>query len=332
MRFITVLFTLILATTLHAQPAPCDFCKAFYRGDANRDGWVDHTDPIYILNYLYQGGPQPPCMDAADANDDGFVDGSDPGYLLAFLYQGGPAPPYPSIDNLDGEQLDPTCDAITPECDYQAPASTQFVMFDGASSPQWLRPIPGHPEWDQVIDSGTGLGRYAALAKFITFRNITSRCGTFPDEGNLFDIKFSASIHSGPLITPRILGTTRSDGTAWIRVYTEWAVDGQMSWNTDCNIDCNPNPLEAPGHKQAVQWVVLPDISQPSATLFRLPSAADFLFGKVICTGHAQNPLVCADHYMGSLCGAQTIRKEHNQYFSDPCEFVQTPGHTAPHE
>jgi len=325
MRSIIVLFTLALSAPVFAQ-APCDFCKAFYRGDADRSGWVDHTDPIYILNWLYQGGPQPPCLDAADANDDGFVDGSDAGFLLDYLYQGGPQPPYPTYENLDGEQLDPTLDAITPECDYQAPANTSFVMFDDVSAPQWVRQIPGHTEWDEVIDDGSALGTYAALAKHVKFRNTVNRCGTPADEGNLFDLTFSASLHQGPLLTPRILGTTRSDGTAWIRIYTEWYIQGQFNYQYDCGLGCNPSPFEGQGHWQIGQWLIMPDAYQPSATVFRMPSALDLLFGKVIATGHAQNPLWAADHYMGSLCGAQRLRKEKNQYFSNPCGMVKTPG------
>jgi hypothetical protein len=69
------------------------------RGDANNDQTVNLTDPTYINNYLYQGGPAPPCMNQADANNDGRVDLSDSIFLLNWLYQGGPPPPYPGPYN-----------------------------------------------------------------------------------------------------------------------------------------------------------------------------------------------------------------------------------------
>lgn len=65
------------------------------RGDANNDGAVNMSDATTITNYLYQGGPAPPCMNQADVNDDGTVDNSDAVYLLDWLYQGGSAPPSP---------------------------------------------------------------------------------------------------------------------------------------------------------------------------------------------------------------------------------------------
>jgi len=69
------------------------------RGDANNNGSVDQADAVYISNYLFNGGPAPPCMNQADANNSGTVDVSDPTYILNWLYQGGPAPPAPGPYN-----------------------------------------------------------------------------------------------------------------------------------------------------------------------------------------------------------------------------------------
>lgn len=65
------------------------------RGDANVDSVVNGADPQFILNWLYSGGPAPPCLNQADANNDGAVYQSDAVYLLNWLYNGGPAPPSP---------------------------------------------------------------------------------------------------------------------------------------------------------------------------------------------------------------------------------------------
>lgn len=81
----------------------------FRRGDADDNGAVNITDAEFILNYLFWGGEEPGCLDAADANDDGRVDMTDPIYLLDFLFRGGPAPPPP----FERCGTDPTADTVT---------------------------------------------------------------------------------------------------------------------------------------------------------------------------------------------------------------------------
>jgi hypothetical protein len=39
----------------------------FARGDTNADGRVDVSDSVFVLNYLFIGGREPPCLDAAAA-------------------------------------------------------------------------------------------------------------------------------------------------------------------------------------------------------------------------------------------------------------------------
>jgi hypothetical protein len=69
------------------------------RGDANSDGVVDGADATCITNYLFLGGPAPPCMNQADADNSGAVDISDSIYILNWLFSGGPEPPYPGPSN-----------------------------------------------------------------------------------------------------------------------------------------------------------------------------------------------------------------------------------------
>jgi hypothetical protein len=79
----------------------------FQRGDANANGNVGEptTDAIVLCNFLFLGGPPPPCFDAADANDDGRVDISD----CQVIPGGGPFPPPGNACGLEstGEAL--TC-------------------------------------------------------------------------------------------------------------------------------------------------------------------------------------------------------------------------------
>jgi hypothetical protein len=87
----------------------------FIRGEANLDSTKgpDISDGIFILNWLFVGGREPLCKDAADVNDDGNVDISDGVALFAFLFTGGKAPrdPFPNAgldttpDSLDCELM-----------------------------------------------------------------------------------------------------------------------------------------------------------------------------------------------------------------------------------
>jgi hypothetical protein len=67
----------------------------FHRGDSNADGSINITDGIYILNYLFLGGPTPTCLEAANPNDDAQINITDGIYVLNFLFLGGPAPANP---------------------------------------------------------------------------------------------------------------------------------------------------------------------------------------------------------------------------------------------
>jgi hypothetical protein len=66
---------------------------SFVRGDVNRDGVINISDVVYLINYLYVGGPPPTPREAGDANADGFINVSDVVYLINYLYVGGPPPP-----------------------------------------------------------------------------------------------------------------------------------------------------------------------------------------------------------------------------------------------
>ncbi len=84
--------------------------ELFVRGDANRDGGRNITDPIFILGTMFFPGPGAPlCLDAMDVDDSGVLDLTDPIYLLNYLFLGGPVPPPPGPDkpgvDLTGDPL-----------------------------------------------------------------------------------------------------------------------------------------------------------------------------------------------------------------------------------
>jgi len=62
------------------------------RGDANGDCKVMVSDVIYLVNYLFKGGPASNPVEAGDANCDDEVTVSDVVYLINYLFKGGPPP------------------------------------------------------------------------------------------------------------------------------------------------------------------------------------------------------------------------------------------------
>ncbi|KPL04142.1 MAG: hypothetical protein AMJ73_04585, partial [candidate division Zixibacteria bacterium SM1_73] len=77
---------------------PCDTSDAYFSiidyifGDANGDGVVNSADVVYLINYLFKGGPAPEPMAAGDSNDDCVINSADVVYLINYLFKGGPAP------------------------------------------------------------------------------------------------------------------------------------------------------------------------------------------------------------------------------------------------
>lgn len=72
------------------------------RADINHDGvGPDISDLVYLVSYMFQGGPQPPCEDPVgsdyfpEADIDGNMTGpdiSDLVYLVTYMFQSGPPP------------------------------------------------------------------------------------------------------------------------------------------------------------------------------------------------------------------------------------------------
>ncbi|HAK94966.1 MAG TPA: hypothetical protein DCM87_08170, partial [Planctomycetes bacterium] len=95
-------------------PTPPAWNCQFKRGDVDRDGDVDITD-YYHLSYYLSDTYLPLNLDAADVNDDGAVGDADQMYLLQYLYASGPQPPPP----FSYFALDPTYDLIELPCQDQ---------------------------------------------------------------------------------------------------------------------------------------------------------------------------------------------------------------------
>jgi len=72
------------------------------RGDTNQDGDIDLADPIHMILWLFQGGDEVPCIEAADTNDDASVDIGDVMTSLNYLFLNSPG------------ALSGTCEATAP--------------------------------------------------------------------------------------------------------------------------------------------------------------------------------------------------------------------------
>jgi hypothetical protein len=102
-------FVSFFPRTLGGRIAIVEDLGLFSRGDANADRLFDVSDAIFVFSFLFLGGPDPSCKDAADANDDGSLDLSDGVAILGQLFLGeeGIPPPFPSRGS------DPTPDELT---------------------------------------------------------------------------------------------------------------------------------------------------------------------------------------------------------------------------
>jgi uncharacterized delta-60 repeat protein len=64
----------------------------FWCGDANGDNKVTVSDVVYMINYLFKGGPPPIPLKAGDVNCDGKETVSDVVYTVNYLFKGGLKP------------------------------------------------------------------------------------------------------------------------------------------------------------------------------------------------------------------------------------------------
>ena len=62
------------------------------RGDVNQDEVINSADVVYLINYLFKGGPAPEPLWIGDVNCDGIINSADVVYLINYLFKGGPPP------------------------------------------------------------------------------------------------------------------------------------------------------------------------------------------------------------------------------------------------
>jgi hypothetical protein len=70
-----------------------ELCPVELTGDVNVNGVRTSADVIYMVNYVFKGGPPPlPVAGAGDVNCDGSVTSADIIYLVNHVFKSGPAP------------------------------------------------------------------------------------------------------------------------------------------------------------------------------------------------------------------------------------------------
>ncbi|MCI0637281.1 MAG: hypothetical protein L0206_25700, partial [Actinobacteria bacterium] len=93
----------------------------FLRGDINGNGVVFAlVDALYLLDWAFTEGDDPPCMDAADVNDNGVVFALvDALALLDWAFTEGDDPPDPGPTSCGTDPTDDSvdCDTVSGACD-----------------------------------------------------------------------------------------------------------------------------------------------------------------------------------------------------------------------
>jgi len=88
----SLLFTTSVASFEPFYVSGCIAVEAFAAGDVNKDGKVNLGDIIYLVNYVFKGGPAPNPIWLGDANGDGSSNLGDIIFLVNYVFKGGPGP------------------------------------------------------------------------------------------------------------------------------------------------------------------------------------------------------------------------------------------------
>jgi hypothetical protein len=92
--------------------------EVFRRGDVNESGGLEITDAIRTLGFLFLGGIEITCRDAADADDNGELQITDAVRTLNYLFLGGDPPPAPGPDRCgpDPDSIPDSLGGCAGEC------------------------------------------------------------------------------------------------------------------------------------------------------------------------------------------------------------------------
>ncbi len=88
----------VCGTTADLSPFLVAHLRLYECADANGDGSISISDAVYIISYIFKGGPAPVPVMAADANCDYTINIMDPIYLINYIFRGGNGPCDPDGD------------------------------------------------------------------------------------------------------------------------------------------------------------------------------------------------------------------------------------------
>jgi len=83
-------------------------------GDVNADCHVNHGDILYLRDFMFAGGPEPPYPDNADANGDCELSLGDLSHLIMYVFMDG-EPPLPGC-SAPGPQEDDATESLASPC------------------------------------------------------------------------------------------------------------------------------------------------------------------------------------------------------------------------
>jgi hypothetical protein len=66
--------------------------RSYICGDSDGSKEVDIDDVVYLINYIFSGGPEPDPYESGDADCSGEVDIDDVVWLINYIFSGGNAP------------------------------------------------------------------------------------------------------------------------------------------------------------------------------------------------------------------------------------------------
>lgn len=65
---------------------------SFLCGDADGSNLITISDAVYLINYIFSGGPAPVPLMSGDADCNGTITVSDVVFIINYIFGGGPAP------------------------------------------------------------------------------------------------------------------------------------------------------------------------------------------------------------------------------------------------
>ncbi len=227
--FTSILVTFAAADLRASDPLLWPGFPALENGDVNSSGDIDLSDAIYLIGWLYSGGPAPApiacpteysSMENGDSNGDGEVDVSDAIHLLSSLFTGGPGPASACGlgDGGGGHDRDHNPRILPPH-------AHAFGKTLGEWSAKWWQwafsiPMAAHPLFD-TADCDTGQsGKVWFLGGTFTGAAATRDCTVPHGKAILFPI---ANVECSTLEGPPFFGSNEAELRACAAAFQDTA-------------------------------------------------------------------------------------------------------------